>query len=137
MTGGFMPTQSPRPGDNPWHDDHDTQFPLQGRVEHSPVAAATTRMPRGGDPKLQLSLQTLAWLARRSHARKLVHLVWSKLSELERAGHCPEAIIALRRILIDHQPTSRGRCRTCRRWTGRRYRFPCIVWHQVRSELLE
>jgi hypothetical protein len=31
--------------------------------------------------------------------------------------------------------TSWGRCRTCRR-PGWRRRFPCVVWHQIRGELL-
>jgi hypothetical protein len=77
----------------------------------------------------------VAWLAAHSQARKVVDSVWDTLAELERAGHHPRLIDALRRVLIDHQPTSAGRCRTCRRWMGRHRRFPCTVWHQIRGEL--
>ncbi|MGH4009017.1 MAG: hypothetical protein ACRDTH_12830 [Pseudonocardiaceae bacterium] len=48
----------------------------------------------------------------------------------------PGAIAALRCVLSQHQPTAAGRCRTCRRFAWRRRRFPCIVWHQIRGELL-
>ncbi len=83
-----------------------------------------------------LSSQTIAWLAEYPHARRVVRSVWGKLTELERAGQHPGAIAALRRVLTDHQPTPAGRCRTCQRRAWRRRRFPCIVWHQVRGELL-
>ncbi|HKR52225.1 MAG TPA: hypothetical protein VJT72_22140, partial [Pseudonocardiaceae bacterium] len=62
--------------------------------------------------------------------------VWDTLTELEQAGHYPGTIDALRRVLAAHQPTTAGRCRTCRRITGRRRPFPCIVWHQIRCDLL-
>jgi hypothetical protein len=88
------------------------------------------------DVTRQLSTQTLNWLANHPHARRLVRSVWDKLTELERSGQHPEAIDALRRVLTHHQPTASGRCRACRRWTGRRRRFPCIVWHQIHGELL-
>jgi hypothetical protein len=39
-----------------------------------------------------------------------------KLTELERAGHHPDSLAALRSVLAEHQ---------------RRRRFPCIVWHQI------
>lgn len=97
-------------------------------------AVATMPMLRV-DSTLQLSARLIAWLADQPQARKLVGSVWNTLAELERAGQYPGAIDALRRVLIDHQPTSAGRCRTCRRWRGRRRRFPCIVWHQIRGEL--
>ena len=102
--------------------------------------ASTTPIPRV-DLTLQLSAQTVAWLADRPRARELVGSVWGKLAELERAGHHPGAIAALRFVLIHHQPPSpTGRCRTCRRYTWRRLwrrrSFPCTVWRQVRSELL-
>jgi hypothetical protein len=87
------------------------------------------------DATLQLSTRTLTWLADHPHARRLVHSVWDTLTELEQTGHHRGAINALRRVLTHHQPSAAGRCRTCRRWTCHR-RFPCIVWHQVRGELL-
>ncbi|MGH7868915.1 MAG: hypothetical protein ACREP9_15090 [Candidatus Dormibacteraceae bacterium] len=92
-------------------------------------------MPRV-DLRLDLSDQTATWLADHSQARKLVRSVWDTLAELERAGHEPRPIAALRRVLARHQPTPAGRCPTCRRWKGRRRRFPCIVWHQIHGELL-
>jgi hypothetical protein len=92
-------------------------------------------MPRV-DTALHLSPRTMAWLANHPDARKLVSLVWDKLTELERSGQYPGAIDALRRVLAQHQPTSAGRCRTCRRVTGRRRPFPCVVWHQLRCDLL-
>ena len=98
-------------------------------------AASITPIPRV-DATRQLSTQTVAWLANHPPARKLVRSVWDKLTELERADQHPEAIAALRRVLTYHQPTSAGRCRNCRRWTWRRPPFPCVVWHQVRGELL-
>jgi hypothetical protein len=52
---------------------------------------------------LHLSTQILAWLADRPHARKLVALVWDTLTNLERAGHHPGAIAALRFILVHHR----------------------------------
>ena len=88
------------------------------------------------DAALHLSPRTVAWLADHPQARQFVGSVWAKLTELERAGQFPAAIDALRRVLTDHQPTSTGRCRTCRRVTGRRRPFPCIVWHQIRFDLL-
>jgi hypothetical protein len=94
------------------------------------------------DVTLQLSAQTLAWLADRPRAGELVVSVWARLAELERAGHHPSVIAALRFVLIHHQPpTPTGRCRTCRRFTWRRLwrrrPFPCVVWRQIHSELGE
>ena len=96
----------------------------------------STKPMRAVDATLQLSTRTLDWLANHPHARRFVHSVWDKLAELERSGQHPEAIDALRRILTHHQPTAAGRCRICCRWAWRRPPFPCIVWHQVRGELL-
>jgi hypothetical protein len=102
-------------------------------------AEPTTPMPTG-DATLHLSTRTVTWLANQPHARRLVRSVWDTLTELERAGQHPEAIAALRRVLTYHQPTPAGRCRTCPRFTWRhlwrRRAFPCMVWHQVRGELL-
>lgn len=88
------------------------------------------------DTALHLSPRAVAWLADHPQARQFVGSVWDKLTELERAGQFPGALDALRRVLTNHQPTSTGRCRTCRRVTGRRRPFPCIVWHQIRFDLL-
>jgi hypothetical protein len=101
----------------------------------SDPAASPTPMPTA-DATRQLSTQTLNWLANHPHARRFVRSVRNKLTELERLGQYPEAIDTLRRVLTHHQPTTAVRCRACRRWTGRRRRFPCIVWHQIHSELL-
>jgi len=88
------------------------------------------------DVTVHLSARTVAWLAGHSQTRRLVGSVWDMLAELERAGHHPRPIAALRRVLAHHQPTAAGRCRTCRRWGWRRPSFPCVVWHQIRGELL-
>ncbi|MBV8539370.1 MAG: hypothetical protein JO364_13145 [Pseudonocardiales bacterium] len=94
-----------------------------------------TRPPR---PDLALSARSVAWLAERPHQREFVRWVWDELAELERAGYHLGAIDALRSVLLDHQPATRaGRCRTCRRFTWRRRRFPCAVWFQVGGALLE
>lgn len=103
-------------------------------------AASTTPIPRV-DVTLQLSARTVAWLADRPRARELVGSVWDKLTELERTGHHLGAIAALRFVLIHYQPpTLTGRCPHCRPFTWRRLwrgrSFPCVVWHQVHSELL-
>jgi hypothetical protein len=67
---------------------------LIGQHRIDPVAsiARTARM----DETLQLSARTVAWLADHVHARKLVRSVWDGLGELQRAGHHPGAIAALR-----------------------------------------
>ena len=101
----------------------------------SDPATSPTPMP-GVDATLHLPTRTVAWLADHPHARRFVRSVWDKLTELERSGQYPGAIDALRRVLIYHQPTSAGRCRTCARVRGRRRRFPCIVWHQIHCDLL-
>ena len=94
-----------------------------------------TLMPRVDAAPL-LPTRTLAWLADHPRARQVVRPVWDTLTELERAGQHRGAIDALRGVLNQHQPTAAGRCRTCRRVIGRRRPFPCIVWHQIRIDLL-
>ncbi len=92
------------------------------------------------DATLGLSTRTVSWLALRPAARLVVDSVWGTLTELERAGHHPPLLAALRFVLVHHEPTRAGRCRACRRmsWHGlwRRRRFPCVVWRQIRGELL-
>jgi hypothetical protein len=94
----------------------------------------------GVDTTPRLSARTVAWLAERPLARALVDSVWNRLAELERAGHHRGTIAALRFVLVHHEPLAAGRCRACRRvgWRGlwRRRRFPCVVWRQIRGELL-
>ncbi|MGH3812939.1 MAG: hypothetical protein ACRDUV_10840 [Pseudonocardiaceae bacterium] len=109
-----------------------TTPPVQRGID---PAASTTPMPTVDAP-LQLSTKTLDWLAGHPHARRLVRSVWDQLAELERGGQHPGPIDALRSILTHHQPTSRGRCHTCRCWRWCRRPFPCAVWHQIRGELL-
>ncbi|HET9255696.1 MAG TPA: hypothetical protein VFO16_10900 [Pseudonocardiaceae bacterium] len=94
--------------------------------------------PRAATP--QLPARTVAWLAGHPLAQALVEPVWDALGQLQRADHHPGLIAALRFVLVHHQPTAAGRCRACRRvgWRGgwRRRRFPCVVWQQIRGELL-
>ncbi len=89
-------------------------------------AGSTTPAP-GADAVLYLSPRTVAWLADHPAARQLVGSVVDKLTELDRSGQYPGAINAPRRVLNPHQPTTAGRCRTCRRRTWRGRPFPCIV----------
>jgi hypothetical protein len=78
-----------------------------------------------------------ARLAEHPDAREMVSSVWTTLTALEKAGQHPGILAALRFVLIHHQPPSRtGRCPACRRHLWRRRRFPCVVWRQVRGELL-
>jgi hypothetical protein len=112
-----------------------TTLPTQRGIE----AAATTPMPTA-DATLHLSARTLSWLAQRPQARLVVDSVWDTLTKLEAAGHHPRLLAAVRFVLAHHEPTAAGRCRACRRvsWRGlwRRRRFPCLVWRQIRGELL-
>jgi hypothetical protein len=88
-------------------------------------------------------LNEVTWQRIRADPRvaRLVKPVWSRLDELEYAGHDPGALAALRYTLTLHQPTRRGTCRLCRwrswpiGWWGRRW--PCIAWIQVRAELFD
>ncbi|MGH3812039.1 MAG: hypothetical protein ACRDUV_06225 [Pseudonocardiaceae bacterium] len=148
-----MPARPPRPAYNPWRDTDDVPIPQHCRIEREQSgqhpalpdarahdagrllmpttltergidpAAATTLMPRV-NVTVQLSARTVAWLAGHSRARRLVSSVWDTLAELERAGHHPRLIAALRRVLAHHQPTPAGRCLTCRRWKGAVVVFP-------------
>ena len=113
-----------------------TTLPTQ--CGNNPKAATTPT--RTGDMTPQLSPRALNWLAQRPHALQVVNSVWNTLAELERADHHPGVVAALRFVLVHHEPTAAGRCRACRRlsWHGlwRRRRFPCLVWRQIRGELL-
>ncbi len=104
------------------------------------IDPATTSPMSRVEATLHLSAPTVAWLAERPLAQVMVDSVWESLAELERAGHHPRLLAALRFVLVHHEPTSAGRCRACRRvrWRGlwRRRRFPCVVWRQIRGELL-
>jgi hypothetical protein len=101
----------------------------------SDLSGSTAAAP-GVEVALRLSPRAVVWLADHPQARRFVRSVWDTLAELDRTGQCPGAIDALRRVLTHHRPTATGRCRTCRRVAGRRRPFPCIVWHQIRGELL-
>lgn len=85
----------------------------------------------------QLSTHMLGWLASHPPARRVVDSVWDTLAEF---NDVTRLRAALRFVLIHHEPTPAGRCRACRRmsWRSlwRRRRFPCVVWHQIRGELL-
>jgi hypothetical protein len=112
-----------------------TTLPSQRGID----SAAARAMPTA-DATLHLSAHTLSWLAKRPVARALVDSVWNTLTEQEAAGSPVRLVAALRFVLTHHQPTPAGRCRACRRmsWRGlwRRRRFPCLVWRQIRGELL-
>jgi len=101
--------------------------------------AATVPRPRV-DATLCLSTRILAWLVPRPLDLAVVESVWDTLAELEAAGHSARLVAAMRFVLIHHEPTRAGRCRACRRESWRRLwrrrRFPCVVWRQIRGELL-
>ncbi|MGH3753424.1 MAG: hypothetical protein ACRDRP_12135 [Pseudonocardiaceae bacterium] len=82
----------------------------------TPASGAPT--PRT-DATSHLPTRTVAWLADQPHARRVIRSVWDTLAELERAGHHPDPLAALRDVLTPHQPTATGRCRTCSRSTWR------------------
>ena len=85
-------------------------------------------------PPMQLSEQTLAWLAERPHALHHVRSVWDALTD---SAERPDLVATLRAILIDHHFLTRtGRCHACRHtwrrgWTVRRRHFPCKIWYTV------
>lgn len=110
-----------------------------------PITGGATSMASLSVPKpkagMTLSARTVAWLAEHPDAQAVVSSVWTTLTELERAGQHPGTLAALRFVLIHHQPPTRtGCCPRCRRLTWRqlwrRRRFPCVVWRQIRGELL-
>lgn len=107
--------------------------PRTGRA----TASAASTIPTD----LTLSVPTLTWLAAHPNAHEVVSSVWATLAALERTGQDPGALAALRFVLTHHQPPTRtGHCPTCRRssWRHpwRRRPFPCLVWRQIRGELL-
>jgi hypothetical protein len=63
--------------------------------QREPDPAATVLV----DAPPQLSARTVAWLAQHPLARALVGSVWDALTELERAGHHPSPLAALRFVL--------------------------------------
>ncbi len=90
---------------------------------------------------MALSARTVSWLAEHPDAGAVVSSVWTALTALEQTGQHPGTLAALRFVLIHHQPPTRtGRCPACRRFTWhrlwRRRRFPCVIWRQIRGELL-
>ncbi|MGH3844949.1 MAG: hypothetical protein ACRDS0_26460, partial [Pseudonocardiaceae bacterium] len=93
----------------------------QSRITQSPPRVAP------GSP----SLSAATWLriASDPRAARLVRPIWSRLAELELAGHDPGLLDALRYTLVRHQPGRWGRCRACqwRMWPVRlwRRRWPC------------
>lgn len=62
--------------------------------------AATTPMS-SADVTPQLPVRTVAWLAQRPLDRALVDSVWYTLTELQRTGHHPRLLAALRFVLIN------------------------------------
>jgi hypothetical protein len=111
--------------------------PLIGRTGSDPMWATILR-PRAG---MTPSARTMSWLVEHPDDREVVRSVWTTLAALEGAGHHPGTLAALQFVLIHHQPPTRtGCCPACRRhgWRHlwRRRRFPCMVWRQIRGELL-
>lgn len=123
---------------SPAGNDPRCSEPRHAGPAHRPVADRPAASPCEVTPTM---LTTPSDRGRDAHSTAtLVRSVSDKLTELERAGHHPDTLAALRRVLACHQPTPAGRCRTCRWGTWRhlwRSRpFPCVIWHQIRSELL-
>lgn len=114
-------------------------IPAPPRTGHGiDPAESTILIPRAAPT---LSARTVAWLAEHPDAREVVSSVWTTLTALERSGQHPGTLAALRFVLIHHQPPTRtGCCPTCRRQSWRqlwrRRRFPCVIWRQIRGELL-
>lgn len=93
-------------------------------------------MSLGMDVVLRMSARTLAWLDGQPVIDKFTHSVWEEITEMERAGHHPDTIRRLRRVLVEHRPVSGRWCRACPHQGWRRPRFPCLVWHELSSGLL-
>lgn len=111
--------------------------PFTGRAGCDPMPM-TILLPR---TDMTPSARTVSWLEAHPDAREMVCSVWTTLAALEEAGQHPGILAALRFVLIHHQPLSpTGCCPACRRHSWRRLwrrrRFPCVVWRQVRGELL-
>lgn len=97
-------------------------------------------MAPGVDVSIRLSAETWERIEEWPWARDLVESVWARLDTLERDGHDPGTVAALRFVLEHHQPTSTGRCRACRpggcQHLWRRRPWPCTVWMQIHYELV-
>jgi hypothetical protein len=111
--------------------------PLRKPAPRSHKSRPSRHVP---EPPLGLSEVTWQRIGADPRVARLVRPVWSRLAELELAGHDPGALAALRYTLVLHQPTRRGTCRACR-WRGWpvrwwRRRWPCATWIQIRTELL-
>jgi hypothetical protein len=116
-----------------------TTLPRQRETTHD----VTIPMPRVTPtasllPPMQLSEQTLAWLAERSPALHHLRAVWEGLTD---SAERPDLVATLRAILIDHHVLTRtGRCHACRGtwrrgWAFKRRHFPCTVWYTVEGGL--
>ncbi len=70
---------------------------------------------RSPNPQTSRSETTGRWLADLPRHGNPVGAVWRRLAELERAGHDPAVIAALRSLLLRHQPPRHGRCPACPR----------------------
>lgn len=111
------------------------------RMSQLPMFISRTSQPQHeSEPPLGLSQGMWRHICADPRAARLVEPVWSRLAELELAGHDAGALAALRYTLTLHQPTRRGACRVCR-WQAWpfgwwRRRWPCATWIQIRAELL-
>lgn len=133
------PTGPPAPAPPRAPAPHEGAFSTAPSL-HPPLETESPPEPGWFTVTRHLSTRTVAWLANRPRARELVDSVWDTLTDLERAGHHPGVIAALRFVLVHHQPpTPTGRCPHCRCTWRRlwcRRRWPCVVWRQVHHELL-
>ncbi|HKR49731.1 MAG TPA: hypothetical protein VJT72_09170 [Pseudonocardiaceae bacterium] len=68
---------------------------------------ATTPTPTADVTLRHLPARTRVWLAQRPHAGAVVDSVWNTLAELDRAGHPPSLLAALRFVLVHHEPNER------------------------------
>jgi hypothetical protein len=114
-------------------------MPATPPTRHASDPAASTIPIPSADTTLPAP--TVTWLTQHPDAQEVINSIWNTLTQLEQAGQHPGTLAALRFVLIHHQPPTRtGRCPTCRRlnWRHlwRRRPFPCVVWRQIRGELL-